>query len=372
MYRILAVNPGSTSTKLAVFEDETAVLRSEVRHENLEEIRSNMIAQIPIRVEHIRKFLSENGCEIQSFDMIACRCGGILPAPARIYRVSQLMRDVQVYAPTGNHASQLGGPIAWELARGTDVPIVAPYPPNVDEMAPVAKISGLPEIRFPAGGHQLNVRTVSRMTAEEMGFPFEDGTFIVAHMGGGITISAVSGGKTVDVIRSYEGPMSGERSGTLPLEEAIDLCYSGVCATKEDMITKINFNAGLYAYTGTRSVLEVVQRAEAGDERCAELLEAMCYQTAKSIGSLSAALKGRTDAIILTGSIVRNTIISDTISEYVDWIAPVKVIPGEREMEGLAGAALRVLRGEETACKFDLIPPPYESEDDFYRAISRQ
>lgn len=371
MYKVLVVNPGSTSTKLAIFEDETCVLRLDVQHTDLDDIRHDLNAQLPFRVKHIQQFLSESGYCIEDFDMISCRCGGIVPAPAKIYRVNQLMRDVQTYASSRKHASQLGGPISWELTKGTQIPIVSAYPPNVEERDPIAKISGLPEIPFPSGGHVLNVRTVSRKVAKEMDLPFDEARFVVVHLGGGITVSAVRDGRIVDVLRSYQGPMSAERSGNLPSEELIRLCYSGKY-TEEELMDRINLFGGLYAYTGSRDTREIVGRAQAGDQLCTELLDALCYQTAKSIGTFVAALRCKVHAIILTGSMARSEYLTERIEGYVQPMAQVKVVPGELEMEGLAEAALRVLRGEESACEFDLIPPPYHNKEEFYTFVRSQ
>lgn len=365
-YKILAINPGSTSTKLAVFEDDFCVLRENLKHDIPASKRRDIPGQLDMRTEHVRRFLDAAGLEIRDFDIISARCGQIPNAPSQIYKVNKLMRDVVTYAPADDHASSIACLIAGRLAEGTNIPIIAPDPPTADEMDGIARVSGVPELPFGPGGHTLNCKQVCREISKKLGISIESGRFIVAHLGGGSSVSAVRGGLIVDVACNSTGPMSAERCGSLPVRQLVELCYSGEY-TLEEMNAKLFSRSGFYGYTGSSDALETERRAKSGDRLSAKIYEAMAYQVAKAIGSFFAVLAGRVDAIIITGSLAHSKYLTEKILKYTGSLAAVEIIPGEREMEALAGAALRVLRGEARPVVYDLIPPQFTDVYDFYR-----
>lgn len=371
MFRILVINPGSTSTKLAVYHDDTCMMKESVRHSIPAEQSRNMRAQLPVRAESVQRFLEEKELQIRDFDMIACRCGFLPYSEGRNYRVNELLVDVLNYAPTGQHASNLGAMIAARLAEGTDVPIVAPDGPYTDEMLPEAKVTGIPELEFLPGGHVLNAKQVCREVCRRRGLRPEEAAFVVAHMGGGTSVSAIQGGRIIDMNCTDKGPMSAERSGTLPLADFVRLCYSGKY-TQAEMERHVFNRGGLCAHTGTNSARELVHRGQDGDRAVDALFEAMAYQVAKCVGEMYVALGCRADAVILTGSLAHSDYIMEKIIRRVEKLAPVERIPGELEMEALAGAALRVLRGQEEPSEYTLLPAGFDSREAFYAFVAEE
>lgn len=351
---ILVVNTGSTSTKIAVYRGEKERLLTTLQH-NITDIQGyeQVIDQYPWRIGIIREALDEAGIDCADFNAVVGRGGLLKPISGGVWHVTEAMLKDLKDPRTAQHASNLSGIIAWEIASTRGIPAFVVDPVVVDEMDPVAKISGLPELPRKSIFHALNQKASARRAARELGKPYEECNLIVAHLGGGITVGAHSGGRVIDVNNGLngDGPMSPERTGTLPAGDLVSLCYSGTYTEKE-MLTKIKGKGGLVAYLGTSNVREAVLRAEEGDSRTLLVLEALAYQVAKEIASLSAVLKGNIDAVIITGGVAHSSMIIDRITERVSFLARILRYPGESEMEALRDGALRVLRGEETAGEY--------------------
>lgn len=364
--RIFVINTGSTSTKVALFENDKCVIKENLRESaELTSTRLTPVDQLPERTASVMEFIRRNNIDMHSVDAIAARGGMTASCNGGAYEVNKLMVDTLKYAPATNHASSLSPLIGDELSKRYNIPCMIYDSINTDEMDDIARISGLPEITNAQGSHVLNPRAVARKVAEKMGIEYEQGCFIVAHMGGGISVTAHKYGKIVDYADEYIGPMSPERSGMLPNIALVALCYdSGM--TKAEMLKHISGKGGLLAYLGTSDVQEVVARIEAGDEYAQLVLDAMAYQIAKKIGEISVVFSGKVDAIILTGGIAHSDYVVNRVIDRVSFIAPVERMPGEIEMEALAGGILRVLEGREKAQVFNVLPTGYESIDAFY------
>lgn len=349
MSYILTINPGSTSTKIAVFEDEKQVFIKNIKH-SAEEIGKfhNVASQFEFRKNIIVKELKEAGYELNLFDIVVGRGGLVRPISSGIYEVNAAMlRDLE-NPVMGEHASNLGGiiahDIACDIAKGVKAYITNPV--VVDELEPIARISGHPAIERTSIFHALNQKAIAMTYAEETGKEYEDLNLIVAHLGGGISVGAHKGGRVIDVNNALdgEGAFSPERSGSLPCGALVDLCFSGK-KNREEIKKMLVGGGGSVAYLGTNDAYEVEKKAEK-DPRYALIQEAMCYQIAKQIGEMATVLKGKVDAILITGGMARGKVITDSITEKTNFIAPVKVYPGEDEMGALAKNGLKVLRGE--------------------------
>jgi butyrate kinase len=263
--------------------------------------------------------------------------------------VNQLMLDDLKKAERGEHASNLGAVMADHLARQLGIPAYIVDPVAVDEMEPVARISGLPDIPRASLSHALNSKAVARKVARDMGKRYEDVNLVVAHLGTGVSVSPHKHGRMIDVNNAQEeGPFSPDRCGGLPARLLVKLCFSGKY-TEQELLGKLLGSGGIYAYLGTKDVREAEQRAAEGDELANTVLDAMSYQVAKEIGAMSAVLAGKVDSIVLTGGIAYSHRIVTAIRERVAYLAPIVVVPGEEEMESLTAGALRVLQGEEAA-----------------------
>ncbi|RDI92651.1 butyrate kinase [Thermosipho africanus Ob7] len=352
MYRILVINPGSTSTKLAIFEDEKQVASKTLRHtpEELSQFK-RLIDQYEFRVNVIEDFLKTLGFEYKDFNAVVGRGGLVRPIPSGTYLVDELMVEELKQAKYGEHASNLGAVIAFEISNKYNIPAYIVDPVVVDEMDKIAKISGHPMFERKSIFHALNQKAVARRAAEELGKKYEETNLIVVHMGGGISIGAHRNGKVIDVNNALDGdgPFTPERSGTLPLTQLIDLCYSG--KYDYDFIKKrIKGKGGLVAYLGTNDAMKVQEMISNGDKKAELVYKAMAYQIAKWIGKMAAVLKGEVDAIVLTGGLAYDeNYMVKWLKEYTSFIAKVIVYPGGDEEKALAMGALRVLRGEEKA-----------------------
>lgn len=350
MYKVLAINPGSTSTKIAVYEDEKPVLVKTVEHDA--EILNSYKAtadQVPYRKELIESVLKDNDVELNSIDIVMCR-GGIVLYPQLNtggYEVNddlyEALSDDRVTSP---HASQLGGLIGRQIADKIGVKAYIYDAVTAGTLPKVATITGLPDIERKNMCHVLNSRAMGIAYSKRCGVPFEELNLLVAHMGGGCTVSAYMGGKLVECIADDQGHFSPERSGVLPSLQFIDLCYSGKY-TRDEIWKRIRGKGGIYAHLGTSDCRVVEKMIESGDKHAELIFEALAYQIAKSIGLISVAFKGKTDAIIITGGVAYSKHMTNIIKPYVDWIAPVVVMPGEFEMDALALGGLRILKGEE-------------------------
>lgn len=349
----LIINPGSTSTKIAVFEDETMLFDKTLRH-TTEEISQydTIFDQKEFRKNIILDFLKEQNFDIATLDMVVGRGGLVKPIPGGTYRVSDaLMEDLKI-GPQGQHASNLGGVLAREIADSIGKPSFIVDPVAVDELQPIARVSGMPEIERNSIFHPLNQKAMARRYAKENGKKYEDINVIVAHMGGGVSVGAHRKGQVVDVSNALEGDgaFSPERAGGLPVGPLLRLCFSGKYTEKE-LYKKLVGGGGFNAYIGTNDMQEVTKMAET-DEKAKLLFDAFVYQVSKDIGARAATLKGEVDAIILTGGIAYGNKVTDGIKDYVGWIAPVVVYPGEDELLALAQGGLRVLNGEEEAKEY--------------------
>jgi len=348
-YRILAINPGSTSTKIAVYDNENPVLIETLRH-SAEELApyKTIFEQFNFRKDVILKVLEEKGIEIGTLNAVVGRGGMLKPIESGTYRVNGLMLEDLKVGFSGQHASNLGGVIANEIASGLNIPAFIVDPPIVDEMDDIARLSGVPEIERKSKFHALNQKAVAKRYAKEKGIRYEELSLIVAHMGGGISVGAHKDGRVIDVNNALdgEGPFSPERAGGLPVGDLIKLCYSGKY-TMDELMKKVVGKGGFVAYLNTNDAREVEKMIKSGNKNAELIFKAMAYQVAKEIGYSAAALSGMVDAIILTGGLAYSSMLVEWIKERVRFISNIVVYPGEDEMLALAEGGLRVLRGEE-------------------------
>ncbi|MBC6695720.1 butyrate kinase [Terrisporobacter mayombei] len=353
-YKILTINPGSTSTKIAVFENEELIYEKTLRHSS-EEISKydNISDQFKFRKDVIEEALKEANLEVQDLSAIVGRGGLLKPIVGGTYKVSDLMVEDLKIGVLGQHASNLGGIIARQMADEVAIPSFIVDPVVVDEMEDIARISGVPEIPRISIFHALNQKAIGRRAAKDMDKKYEDCNFLIVHMGGGVTVGAHKKGKVIDNTNGLdgEGPFSPERSGGLPVGGLMRLCYSDEL-TKEEIGKRIKGNGGVVAYLGTNDIREVEEMISNGDKKAELIYNAMVYQICKEIGAYATVLKGDVDAIILTGGIAYSSRIREEIEDRVKFIAPVKAYPGEDEMIALAQGGLRVLRGEEEALDY--------------------
>ncbi|PRS21771.1 butyrate kinase [Bacillus halotolerans] len=352
--RILTINPGSTSTKIGVFHNERSIFEKTLRHD-IEELQQfdHIIDQYEFRKKHILESLHEQGINISKFDAVCARGGLLRPIEGGTYEVNDDMIEDLKSGYAGQHASNLGGIIAREIADGLNIPSYIVDPVVVDEMSELAKISGMPEIERKSIFHALNQKAVARKAAASLGKRYENMKMIITHLGGGITIGVHDRGRVVDVNNGLhgEGPFSPERAGTVPAGDLVDLCFSGEY-TKEEMMKKLVGTGGLSGYLGTNDAVKVEQMIREGDEKARLIFDAMAYQVAKEIGAASAVLKGEVEAIVLTGGLAYGKSFVSSIRSYIDWISDVLVYPGENELQSLAQGALRVLQGEEQSKQY--------------------
>ena len=347
--KILAINPGSTSTKIAVYDDKKEVLKENIVHSNEELDRFETIQdQFDMRKDAIVSFLSEQGYTPEDLQAVVGRGGILPPVQHGAYLVNDIMRNRLKNNPIVPHASNLGALIAYAIAEPVHIPSLIYDSVAVDEMDDVARISGMPEIPRISLSHALNSRAMAIKVAEKYKRPYDHMNFVVAHLGGGISLTAHRQGRMVDLVSDDEGPFSPERSGRVPCKKLIDLCYSGKY-DKKTMSKKLRGKGGFIGYFGTNDAIEIENRALEGDAEAKLHYEALGYQVAKAIGELATVLKGEVDAVVITGGIAYSAFLMDYIIERVAFIAPVEVMPGESELESLAYGALRVLNGEEKA-----------------------
>jgi butyrate kinase len=350
MYKILVINPGSTSTKIAVYEDEVERLKKVIDHDVEELSKFNSVAsQYEFRKNIILNFLDREGIILSSFSAIIGRGGLLKPIKSGTYEVNEKMLSELLNAKYGEHESNLGALIAYELAKEINVKSYIADPVVVDEMEAIARISGHPLFERKSIFHALNQKAVARALSQKIGKRYENSNLVIVHMGGGISIGAHKKGKVIDVNNALngDGPFTPERSGTLPLTGFINLCYSKEYSEKE--IRKlIKGKGGLIAYLGTNDVREVVKMIKEDNKKAEVVYSAMAHQIVKWIGKMSAALNFDVDAIGLTGGIAyEKEFLVPWIIEKVQFIAPVHVFPGGDEEKALALAALRIIKGEE-------------------------
>lgn len=351
IYRILIINPGSTSTKIGVYDNDQIIFEDTLRHQADKIAQyASVIEQYDFRKDAILSSLKAGGILPSELDAVCGRGGLLRPISGGTYLVNEAMLKDLEMGYSGQHASNLGGILANEIASDTNIPAFIVDPVVVDEMHPIARISGFAPISRKSIFHALNQKAVARRYAKQVGKGYDELNLIVTHMGGGITVGAHCHGKVIDVNNGLhgDGPFSPERSGTVPIGELVDLCYSGTYFRKEIM-AKLVGQGGLVGYLGTNDAVTVEKRIEAGDEKAALVYDAMAYQVAKEIGSTATVLEGKVDAVLLTGGLAYGKEFVEKIKKRVGWISEVVVYPGEDELQALAEGALRVLNGEEQA-----------------------
>lgn len=346
MKRILAINPGSTSTKIAVFKENKNIFKTSIRHsaEELDQYK-DIVDQYPFRKELILKELEKNNIDFD-FQAVIGRGGLLKPIPGGVYEVNeQMIHDVKFGSK--KHASNLGCLLAADIASMLpDCKALIADPVVVDELEDIARMTGLPEVPRVSIFHALNQKAIARRYAREVGKVYEELRLIVCHMGGGISTGVHLNGRVIDVNNGLdgEGAFSPERTGSLPTGALVDLCYSGKY-TLAEMKKKIVGNGGVVAHLGTNNLIEVEERLENGDKEAKAVVDAMVYNISKMIGAASVVLKGRIDAIILTGGLAYSDYIVLHIKDHVSFLGPIRVYPGEDEMEALATNALSALNG---------------------------
>ena len=353
-YKQLIINPGSTSTKIGIYDDDQPVIIETLRH-SAEEIGKYkcIYDQLNFRKDVILKVLEEKGFDIHELSGVVGRGGLLKSIEGGTYAVNdEMIKDLK-NGVQGQHASNLGGIIAHEIAEDLKIPSFIVDPVVVDEMQEVARVSGMPEIERKSIFHALNQKAVAKRYAKEKEVKYEELNLIVAHLGGGISVGAHEKGRVIDVNNALdgEGPFSPERSGGLPVGDLVKLCFSGKY-TQDEIKKKINGKGGIVGYLNTNDAKAVDERAEAGDAEAKLVFEAMGYQVAKEIGRCAAVLKGKVDAIILTGGIAYSKNLDNYIKERVEFISEVVVYPGEDELLALAEGGLRVLQGQEAAKEY--------------------
>ena len=350
----LIINPGSTSTKIGVFEDETLLFEETLRH-STEEIAqyATIVDQKDFRKNIILKLLEEKNFDIKSLQVIVGRGGMLKPIPGGTYAVSdELLHDLTI-GKQGQHASNLGGILAKEIGDSIGVPSYIVDPVVVDELMPIARYSGVPELPRTSVFHALNQKAVAKRYAKETGKAYDSLRLIVVHMGGGVSVGAHEYGKVVDVFNALDGDgaFSPERAGAVPSGALIKMCYSGKYTEKE-VYKKIVGNGGFNAYVGTNDMRDVAKMVENGDTKAAEIREAFIMQVAKDMGSMACVLNGKVDQIIVTGGIAYDKTVVNGLKERAGWIAPMTVYPGEDELLALAQGGIRVMTGEEKAMEY--------------------
>jgi butyrate kinase len=350
----LIINPGSTSTKIGVFEDETLLFEETLRH-STEEIAqfASIVDQKDFRKKIITDLLASKNFDIKSLNVVVGRGGMLKPIPGGTYAVTDdLLNDLKI-GVQGQHASNLGGILAREIGDEIGVPSYIVDPVVVDELMPIARYSGVPEIPRNSVFHALNQKAVAKRYAKEIGKPYDSLRLIVVHMGGGVSVGAHEYGKVVDVFNALDGDgaFSPERAGAVPSGALIKMCFSGKYTEKE-VYKKFVGNGGFNAYLGTNDMREVTKMANEGNEKAKETKQAFMLQMAKDIGSMACVLNGKVDQIIVTGGIAYDKEVVETLKERAGFIAPFTVYPGEDELLALAQGALRVINGEEKAMEY--------------------
>lgn len=350
----LIINPGSTSTKIGVFEDETLLFEETLRH-STEEIAqyATIVDQKDFRKEIITNLLKEKDFDINSLNMVVGRGGMLKPIPGGTYAVTDdLLEDLKI-GKQGQHASNLGGILAREIGDSIGVPSFIVDPVVVDEMCDIARYSGVPELPRTSVFHALNQKAVAKRFAKETGKAYDTLNLIVVHMGGGVSVGAHQNGCVIDVFNALDGDgaFSPERAGGAPVGALIKMCFSGQYTEKE-VYKKFVGNGGFNAYLGTNDMRNVEKMVTEGDAKAKEIRDAFIFQVSKDIGSMATVLKGKVDQIVVTGGIAYDKDVVAGLKDACEWIAPFTVYPGEDELGALVQGGLRVLNGEEEAKKY--------------------
>ncbi|RUR38147.1 butyrate kinase [Clostridium perfringens] len=350
-YKLLIINPGSTSTKIGVYEGEKEVLEETLRHSAEEILKYDTIFdQLDFRKEVILKVLKEKGININELDAVVGRGGMLKPIEGGTYEVNEAMVEDLKVGVQGPHASNLGGILSNEIAKEIGKRAFIVDPVVVDEMEEVARLSGVPELPRKSKFHALNQKAVAKRYAKEHNTSYEDVNLIVVHMGGGVSVGAHKKGRVIDVNNALDGdgPFSPERAGGVPSGELLEMCFSGKYS-KEEVYKKLVGKGGFVAYANTNDARDLIKLSQEGDEKGSLIFNAFIYQIAKEIGSMAVVLEGEVDAIVLTGGIAYSDYVTNAINKKVKWIAPMVVYGGEDELLALAQGAIRVLDGVEEA-----------------------
>ena len=353
-FNIVVINPGSTSTKVAIYEDENQKFSENMFHSELEIAKySHIVEQLDFRKEIILNFLSNRNINLSSIQAVVGRGGLLKPVSGGTYRVNDKMLIDLKRGVQGEHASNLGGILAAEIASQVGIPAFIVDPVVVDELDEVARLTGIPEIKRRSIFHALNQRSCARLAAEKLGRSYGDINLVVAHLGGGISISAHKKGRVIDVNNALngEGPIAPERAGTLPAWDLIELALSGRYS-KGELKKKITGRGGMVALLGTNDMKKVMERIKKGDKKAKLVFSTMAYKVAKEIGACAAVLSGEVNAIVISGGLAYCKEFIEEIKSYVSFIAKIFVFLGEDEIKALALGALRVLRGEEKAREY--------------------
>lgn len=347
MYKILAINPGSTSTKIAVYEDEKLLFKKSIEH-SLEEVSKfkTINDQYEFRYETIMKALEEENFNVKELSCIVGRGGPAAPFEAGAYLVDDVLVDTLKYKAKNQHVSLLGGIIAYHMAKELSIPAYIYDAVSTDQFDDIARVSGIKEIERKSAGHILNMRAAGFKFAKERNKKYEELNLIIAHLGGGHSVSIHKKSRIVDLISDDEGPFSPERSGGVPCRDLVDLCYEH---EREYVHKLLRGKGGLVSFLGTTDAREVERRINDGDEYAKFIYEAMAYQIAKSIASLGPVVDGQVDAIIITGGLAHSEMLMYMITKRIKYLGEIVIYPGENELESLALGGLRVLRGEEEA-----------------------
>ncbi len=356
-FRMLAVNPGSTSTKIALYDDEDEVFSETIKHdaEAFKAFR-DIQDQLDCRRDMVEKTLTAKGYTLTDIDVFVGRGGGIRPVSGGTYEVTELLAEHASQGMTG-HPAQLACQICRQFAVKYGKKAFVVNPPDVDEFEDISRITGIRGVYRESHIHALNQKEIAIRFCAARGLKYEDVNLVICHLGGGISVTAHKKGRMIDSndIIKGSGPMTPTRAGDMPYMKIVDMAYSG-SYTKKQLTDKLNKDGGFMDHFGTAEVREVMRLAESGDQYADTVFRGFVYQNAKYVGAMAVALRGEVDAVILTGGIANGKIITDMMTLYIGWIAEVVVMPGEFEMEALAAGALRVLRGEETAKLYTGIP----------------
>jgi butyrate kinase len=346
--KILVLNLGSTSTKVAMYEAEKVVWAESVNHtqEELNDCREQ--GEFELRKNCILDVVARRGASLDDIDCVASRGSNVKPISGGIYAITPEMIDDMQCGKYGLHANMYGGMVAYDLGQQKNIPALTVDPPTIDEFCESARYSGIPQLTRQSRFHALNQKATARKVAGKLGKSYDEVNLIVAHLGGGISVGAHRKGNAIDVNNALDGdgPFSPERAGSLPAGDLVKMCFSGDY-TQQQVMELVQGKGGLFSYLGTKSGLEIEKRISEGDSRFEEVFETMCFQIAKEIGSCAAVLEGEVDAIALTGSLAYSQRVVDSLTRKVSFLAPVHVDPGENEMDALASGAMRYFTGQE-------------------------
>jgi butyrate kinase len=347
--KILIINPGSTSTKIALYETDQMVFNQSVGH-SAEELKpfKTIWEQYDFRKNAILKVAEQHNLALEELDAIACRGGNCKAIPGGIYHISEAMLADQKSGVYGRHPANVVNLVAYDLGQELNVPVFTVDVPMTDEFSPLARYTGIPGISRRSSFHALNQKATAKKVAAKLGKTYDEANLIVVHLGGGISVGAHRRGKVVDVNNALDGdgPFSPERAGSVPTSDLVKLCFSGDY-TLEQVLRMLTGGGGLIAHLGTTSGIEIEQRIAGGDQKCAEVYDAMAYQVAKEVGGCAAVLEGQVDAIALTGSLVYSKTLMANLLKRISFIAPIEMVPGENEMQALGEGVMRYFNGEE-------------------------